>query len=199
MSKDLRTRASSWHFTMSEEVSRAILDTGPEYPLWAEPSEIIGALAAAGLATRVDGQRITIVGGTDDSEWIDSKQVYRMLELLAPFSDEDSFVEIESAYDDEPSRWVLRDGKVVGVSPRITWPNPRDIGGWGLDADSVRAELKEASQAHGLDPELAEAIVALPDATINAAIHAAVCDLHWGIYDSLRSDAINALAHEVVP
>lgn len=63
-----------------------------------------------------------------------------------------------------------------------------------LGADSVRAELAEASEAHGLTPAQTRRIQALPSAQIDEAIRAAADDDFWDAYDSVRRDAIASLA-----
>jgi hypothetical protein len=68
--------------------------------------------------------------------------------------------------------------------------------GIALDAESLRAELREAPEAHGLDPEQAAEIAALPDGQINRWIHelAARDDAFWALYDGLRRRTIAHLA-----
>lgn len=68
--------------------------------------------------------------------------------------------------------------------------------GIALDAESLRAELREAPEAHGLDPEQAAEIAALPDGQINSWIHelAARDDAFWALYDGLRRRTIAHLA-----
>lgn len=65
-----------------------------------------------------------------------------------------------------------------------------------LSAESVRAELAEAPDAHDLTPAQIERIAALLDADIDAAIHAVVDDFFWDAYDSVRRDAIARLASD---
>jgi len=63
-----------------------------------------------------------------------------------------------------------------------------------LGAESVRAELDEAPDAHDLTKAQAERIAALSDEEIDRAVHAATDDVFWEIYDCVRRDAIAELA-----
>lgn len=64
-----------------------------------------------------------------------------------------------------------------------------------LDATTVRAELHEAPESHGLTAEQAAKIAAQSDEQINYAVSAAVDDAFWSMYDGVRSDAISTLAN----
>lgn len=59
-----------------------------------------------------------------------------------------------------------------------------------LGAESIRAEVHECEQYTVSDRRH---IDALDDATLEAAINAAVDDHFWAAYDGARSDAIQAL------
>lgn len=63
-----------------------------------------------------------------------------------------------------------------------------------LDAESVRAEVAEASDAHDLTPAQARRIAALGDDPINQAVRAATDAVFWEIYDDVRRTAIAELA-----
>jgi len=67
-----------------------------------------------------------------------------------------------------------------------------------LDAASVRDEVNDVLHngvdAHDLDVETAQGILALSDAEINEAVNNAVDDCFWAAYDSARGDAISRLA-----
>jgi hypothetical protein len=72
--------------------------------------------------------------------------------------------------------------------------------GINLDADSVRSEVEEGGvDFHDLTPEQVREILALPDFDIDNAIAAAAPLAFWELYDSVRRDAIKALAAQVTP
>ena len=64
-----------------------------------------------------------------------------------------------------------------------------------LGAESVRAELQEAPEAHGLDAAEAAALQALNDDDINAAVQESAGDAFWEQYDAVRRRAIARLNH----
>ena len=68
-----------------------------------------------------------------------------------------------------------------------------------LDAESLRSEITEAPDAHGLTTEQVAAITALPDQEIDAWIQelAARDDAFWAAYDNLRRRVIARL-NEIV-
>lgn len=70
-------------------------------------------------------------------------------------------------------------------------PNPIILG-----ADAVRSELTEAPEAHDLTRAQAERVKALTDDEINTAIHSALDDYFYDAYDSVRRNAIAALAKD---
>ncbi len=74
---------------------------------------------------------------------------------------------------------------------------PLQTEGIHIDADSVRAELDESPESHGLSAQDAELIADLDDEQINAAIRSSADDHFWAAYDGLRGDAISQLAHEL--
>ena len=46
-----------------------------------------------------------------------------LFELLAPFVEEDSYIEMRGE-DGDAWRWVFKRGKVFTVEPTVTWPDP---------------------------------------------------------------------------
>lgn len=65
-----------------------------------------------------------------------------------------------------------------------------------LGAESVRAELSEAPDAHDLTPAQVERILALSDDQIDAAIHDAADDHFFDALYAVRRDAIAQLAKD---
>lgn len=200
MSNDVRIRSSRWSFPDSPEANAALLAHRAHQPHdqpSTGPISTVEMLTEMNLDVTLADGVITIEGAHDGGAWCGSDTIHPILEALAPLSTPGSYLEIESEYDSDPSRWVLHDGKVIEITPELLWLVPGESHGWGLDADSVRAELDEAAEMYGISVDNAEAIKALPNATINAAIDRCLDDEHWGVYDSLRSDAISLLASEV--
>jgi hypothetical protein len=72
-------------------------------------------------------------------------------------------------------------------------PEPQPI---ILGAESLRAEIHEAPDVHGLTPAQVARIEALGDEQIDAAIHSAVDDDFWAQYDDVRARAIARLARD---
>lgn len=66
-----------------------------------------------------------------------------------------------------------------------------------LDAESVRAELEEAPEAHGFTTQSAELISRADDEEILAAINMEVDDEFWSQYDDVRRRAITRLAESL--
>lgn len=91
----------------------------------------------------------------------------------------------------EVQRWAANDRPEAVSDTATASGNPIVLG-----AESVRAELAEARDAHNLTKAQAERIAALPDAEIDAAIHDVVDDSFWEVYDSMRHDAITRLAFD---
>lgn len=65
-----------------------------------------------------------------------------------------------------------------------------------LGAESLRAELHEAPEAHGLTHTQADRILALGDDELNGAIRSAVDDDFWAAFNSVRRDAISQLSYD---
>lgn len=199
MSDDIQLRASAWHLrTDSLDSIEAVLATPdqaqPRLVSTTSVSEVIALLATHGLDSKAAEGVVTIVGQTESVYWLTGAQILELLGQLAPFSLEGSYLEFDSEYGGDPSRWVLHTGKVVEVEPLLVWHLPGDRGGWSVDAGSVRAEVQEAPGVHNLDEDVAARILSLGDAAINAAVHDAVNDFHWTAYDDLRGTAIASLA-----
>lgn len=66
-----------------------------------------------------------------------------------------------------------------------------------LDAESVRAELEEAPEAHGFTAQNAELVSKVDDEQILAAINIEVDDEFWSQYDDVRRRAITRLAESL--
>lgn len=66
-----------------------------------------------------------------------------------------------------------------------------------LDAESVRAELEEAPEAHGFTAQSAEIVSRVDDEQILAAINIEVDDEFWSQYDDVRRRAITRLAESL--
>ena len=67
-----------------------------------------------------------------------------------------------------------------------------------LGAESVRAEIHEAPESHGLSEAQASLIAAFADDEIDQEIRAAADDRFWEAYDSVRRDAIARLAGDLL-
>lgn len=65
-----------------------------------------------------------------------------------------------------------------------------------LGAESVRAELAEAPDAHDLTPAQVERIMAFSDDRIDEAVRAVTDDWFWEAYDTVRREAITRLARD---
>lgn len=66
-----------------------------------------------------------------------------------------------------------------------------------LDAEAVRAELREAATAHHLSNADAEALIALDDNLIHSALAEAADDHFWSQFDTVRTTAISTLARNL--
>lgn len=67
-----------------------------------------------------------------------------------------------------------------------------------LGAESVRAEVHEAPESHGLSEAQASLIAAFADDEIDQEIRAAADDHFWTAYGSVRRDAIARLAEDLL-
>lgn len=75
---------------------------------------------------------------------------------------------------------------------------PHEHQGIQLNAESVRAELWEAPDAHDIDTaETLDRITSLSDDAINAAIEASANDHFWEQYDAVRRSAISRLKEQL--
>lgn len=203
MSDDVKVRASHWRFRAGPEADEALSQQrrdhveAQRHSLWGPPEEpsTVEVLSGIGFWTEEEEDGVvSITGGTESAQWIDSPRALAAITALAPLSLPGSYVEVESEYDSDPTRWVLHEGQVREIDPTVLWVLPGDQGPWMVGADSVRAEVEEAPGVHGLEAEVAAAIVAMDDKELNDAVHAAVNDYHWSAHDDLRGTAIAALA-----
>ena len=69
--------------------------------------------------------------------------------------------------------------------------------GINLDADSIRDEIFDLRQYGTLSEDDAKLLAGLTDSDLNDAIHDAVNDSFWEMYDLVRSNAIDALLDKV--
>lgn len=206
MSNDIRIRTSAWRIPLDQHdaACRALVDARYESPSGAaEPlfdlieqrlDNLMEGFCRFGLDDIQVEDQVIVISGTLDAEWIDGTATRQLISVLAPYSLRGSYLEIESEYDSEPSRWILLGEKVIEISPTMVWQVPGDPGGWNLDAHAVRAELEAAAHLHDLDEEQAGAIIALPDHLIHQAIQGSIGDVQWGVFDDLRRDVIVKLA-----
>ena len=65
-----------------------------------------------------------------------------------------------------------------------------------IDADYIRHEIGDYPEGYGLTEEQAENILALDDATIEAAMQDHVGDSFWEMCDNIRSATIRSLAKD---
>jgi hypothetical protein len=87
--------------------------------------------------------------------------------------------------------WVpIERGTEAGRCPCGNQPGFNPI---SLGAESVRAELQQAPEAHNLDTAKAGALQALSDSDINAAVRENADDAFWEQYDAVRRRAIASL------
>lgn len=75
--------------------------------------------------------------------------------------------------------------------------NTPECTGICLNPASVRQEVEEAAEEHGLDAGVAQALLRLDDQTIVDALNQSTDDYFWAAYDGARSTAITALAKVV--
>lgn len=98
--------------------------------------------------------------------------------------------------------WAIRASNNIVQSQPATIsfeqkPAPLRSKGIHLDAESLRAELNDAPEAHDLDPADAELIANLDDDQINQAIDQEINDEFWAQYDNARRRAIFNLAEKL--
>lgn len=166
-----------------------------------------------GLELIENGRTVTLTEARSNDNWSPDRWIKKLFEKLAPIIPDGCYAQFENRYVDTDSRkhrLIIADEQVIENFPNVDWDDPVELAtrqkatapfSINLDADSVRAEVRDA-YLHGSNPhehtaQDVETLVALDDHTIGNAIDASLDNIFWSVYDNTRSDVISRLSRQL--